>query len=223
MNTVKDRNEMRLNATSPADFAKRLERFALSHGEKMTVRFDRLFATKSASNSHSHPIGTEYKSNWSRKPEEVLGYPALYGRLYLKKDVATGKYCKDALTGNDFEEIPGLCTGTGGGGHESEYDVTLWLSDFPLWENKVMSYLKLQAEMGEIQRANERRTEELSTLIGNAISSSHENADLISKKVALERRLESEITNAHPELSLFPTESLQSKILKAREKLGINY
>ena len=220
---MQDNNEMRLKSTSVSDFAKRLEQFALTHGEKMTVKFGSLYATESSSNSHSCPIGKEYKTNWIRKPGEVLGYPALYGRLYLKKNVASGKYCRDALTGNSFGEIPGLCTGTGGGGYESEYNVTLWLADFPLWGHKVMAYLKLQKEMSELQRANEKRSEELSNLISRAISSDPENARLIMEKETLEKKLAEEVTTSHPELTLFPTESLQGKIEKKRKEIGIDY
>lgn len=218
-----DPNEMRLKSTSPTGFAKRLQKFALSHGEKMTVRFFSLYATESASNSHSCPIGKEYKTNWSRNSNEPLGFPALVGRLYLQKTPPQGKYCRDALAGNDFREIPGLCTGTGGGGYESEYDVTLWLADFPLWGHKVRAYLKLQKEMSELQRANEKRSEELSSLISKAISSNPEIADLISKKDVLDKKLAEEVTTAHPELLLFPTESLQNKIVKQRKELGIDY
>jgi hypothetical protein len=220
---MQDHNKMRLKSTSVSDFEKRLEQFALSHGEKMTVKFGRLYATESSSNSHSCPIGKEYKTNWPRKPNEPMGFPALVGRLYLKKNVAEGKYCIDALTGSGFGEIPGLCTGTGGGGYESEYGVTLWLADFPLWGHKVTAYLKLQKEMSELQRANEKRSEELSDLINRAISSDPENARLIMEKDALKKKLAAEVTTSHPELTLFPTESLQGKIEKKRKEIGIDY
>ena len=107
---VKEAGKLRLLATSPDDFANRIQAWvAKHHGVEMTVAFECLTFHPLCSCTHD---------------------AGLHGRLHLSKTIKAGKYCGD-LIGSFNNRITGLNTGTGGGGHTSQYEVTLFCDDFP--------------------------------------------------------------------------------------------
>jgi hypothetical protein len=74
------------------------------------------------SNTHSCPRNGV--TNWGSKADKPKGYPGIYGRIEIKvqnKDNYSG-FLSDYLGPADVH--------TGSGGH-GDYDVTLWLDDWP--------------------------------------------------------------------------------------------
>lgn len=222
MKKTKDLNEMRLKSTSPDDFAKLLEEYAKSNKEEMSISFMGLYANQSASNSHSCPIGDNFNENWNRETNRPLGYPALVGKVVMKKKKETGKYCLDALTRNLFNEIPGLCIGSGGGGYVSQYGVTLWLADFPLWGNKVLKIFDIQEKLNRVESVNEKNKENISSLINSAINENCE-IKMFSEKIdKLKTDIINEITKSHPELVELDTLDFKKQLHDLKNELGIN-
>lgn len=132
------RNYPRLNATSMAEVvsmcieaSKHIEPTSELADVQFKVRFD-----IHASNSHSCPI--DGVTNWgnSRGSNNLpTGYPALTGgiKFIYKKN----NHKRDIFGGYG---IRGISTGTGSGGSAksySNYDVQLWLDDFPLLREKI--------------------------------------------------------------------------------------
>ena len=126
---VKEAGKLRLLATSPDDFANRIQAWvAKHHGVEMTVAFACLTFHPLCSCTHAAPVGGV--TNFSCHKHLPSGYAGLYGRLHLSKTIKAGKYCGE-LIGSFNNRITGLNTGTGGGGHTSQYEVTLFCDDFP--------------------------------------------------------------------------------------------
>lgn len=134
-------NEPRLTATSIEDY--RLKVMKLwnqvnsKHGVQMLeLYFDNMTWSNKCSNSHSAPIG--YQENWcgNRDKEGIpKGYPGWKGRIKGKLSawkslIGYGLYPEDK---HGFGiKIPGLNTGSGGGGDLFQYELTLFVYDFPL-------------------------------------------------------------------------------------------
>jgi hypothetical protein len=88
-------------------------------------KFDQMRWNPLCSNSHAAPRGKP--TNWCARdadPSVPRGYPGWRGRLsyhttsYMAWDSSNWK-------------AAGIHTGTGGGGHESSYDVTVFAEEFP--------------------------------------------------------------------------------------------
>lgn len=90
------------------------------------------------SNSHSAPINGE--TNWGERKEGVpTGYPGFSGRIwgsYNPKDRSISEYCGNFS--HDRVIIPGLHTGSGGGGGDRKfsYQFQFFLEDFPTFKEE---------------------------------------------------------------------------------------
>ena len=132
--SIKEAQELRLLAESPDDFANRIQAWILKHHNVlMTISFQSLRFNMSCSNTHVAPVGG--MRNWSCQKNIPHGYPGLIGRLFMIKSIQTGDYCGTLVDTWDHKVV-GLNTGTGGGGYNSKYDVTLFCSDFPKFGQK---------------------------------------------------------------------------------------
>jgi hypothetical protein len=91
------------------------------------VQFIHMRFSDACSNSHAAPKGGE--TNWHRNRDKPLSYPGWQGRLKY-----TTNYDHISLT-SGFFRILGVHSGAGGArdGH-SEYDVTVFQSDWPMLE-----------------------------------------------------------------------------------------
>jgi hypothetical protein len=76
----------------------------------------------SVSNSHSCPHNGV--TNWGSKADKPKGYPGIYGRINV--EVSNGNNYTGFLS--DYFTPVRVFTGSGGGGN---YEVTLWLDDWP--------------------------------------------------------------------------------------------
>ena len=92
------------------------------------IHFDISYSDR-ISNTHSAPITGE--TNFSCNPDRPRGYPGFSGKI-------TGNYSKNKKTLSAYTDshnkfsIPGLHTGSGGGGGKSwHYGFIIFLQDFP--------------------------------------------------------------------------------------------
>lgn len=91
-------------------------------------------------NTHYCPIGGV--TNWHKKDELPTGYPALFGNIYIR-------YAKSCYDKFNISKFVGINTGCGGGGNPQQFELFLFLDDFPLIKQSITE------EQAKIQQANE--------------------------------------------------------------------
>lgn len=143
------RNFPRLNATTFSDYARLCIEYInkINEGTGVTysdLKFYNLTFSNNLSNSHSAPIGKP--TNWRGEFNSPTGYPGYGGMVTFKVNYRDseqywkGEYVK--MNGAPYVGIVGLNTGSGGGRDSSnvhviyQYDVKLFLDDFPIIKEK---------------------------------------------------------------------------------------
>jgi len=185
------KNNCRLLSTSPDDFARRLTEYSKSIGEHVDVKFIGLSYTENASNAHSCPIGCVI--NWNRDEEKPRGYPALRGKVSMIKNNKSGKYCSDIF--RTFScSFPGFNIGCGGGSYNSEYEITLWLSDFPLWGQIYNDIHNKQIEIAKF-REHDKQIENLLHEKTHDVSSTDEKYIQLKEEISRLEEKENEVKN----------------------------
>lgn len=116
------------------------------------------------SNSNSAPIGK--KANWDGHDKSLpTAYKGFYGRIS-----GTSKHLKKVkldLSGSDFfagsfgQGFRGINLGSGGGGSEFSYDVSLFLDDFPLIAEKFRADKEKVVGLRDESAAQQALTEEI--------------------------------------------------------------
>ena len=130
-------NSLRLEAETVKDFAKAVEKYIKdTTGEDFSISIT-VDYNMFCSGSHSHPINASYiPYDYNMK---YPNYPGLYGDINLIKAKKSGDYCGDYI-----KNIPGLNSGSGGGGYDAHYQLTLFLEDFPKIKAKVNEAMELE-------------------------------------------------------------------------------
>ena len=174
------------------------------------------------SNSHSAPIGK--KTNWSQKESnEPTSYKGWYGTITIvfseEKNTGDNRDRVERFT----EQFPGINTGSGGyrgkeyngfKGYIVEYELQLYLDDFPLIKKEYEEYIRLQEKRQEWQIAFHKLYEEynrkdniLNTYSSTHLKLLHESKDLDSKiKNISADKLARETENKQIILAKFPFE-----------------
>lgn len=91
-------------------------------------------------NTHHCPIGGV--TNFFEKNELPTGYPALIGNIYIR-------YAKSCYSFFRISAFKGINTGCGGGGNPQQFELFLFLDDFPLIKQSIME------EQAKIQQAED--------------------------------------------------------------------
>lgn len=91
-------------------------------------------------NTHYCPIGGV--TNGWKKEELPTGYPALFGNIYIR-------YAQSCYDKFNISKFVGINTGCGGGGNPQQFELFLFLDDFPLIRQAIMD------EQAKIQQAKE--------------------------------------------------------------------
>lgn len=91
-------------------------------------------------NTHYCPIGGV--TNWHFKVDLPSGYPALFGNIYIR-------YAKSCYSFFNIIAFKGINTGCGGGGNPQQFELFLFLDDFPLIKQAIKD------EQAKIQQAKE--------------------------------------------------------------------
>ena len=89
------------------------------------------------SNSHECPMNGV--TNWSRRdPDKPTSYPGFKGNIsgkYNADDHTISEYCSSF---HRKVKIPGIHSGTGGGGHDGfRYELKFFIDDFPNLKNEI--------------------------------------------------------------------------------------
>lgn len=102
------------------------------------LKFETMSWSPMCSNSHAAPKGR--KTNWGgREPDTPRGYPGWRGRIsYHTSDY----YAWDSSNW----KAAGIHTGSGGGGHNSSYEVTVFAEEFPNMAFRLLMEGKIKAE-----------------------------------------------------------------------------
>jgi hypothetical protein len=93
-----------------------------------TFTFDRMIYGSKMSNSHCAPRGRP--ENWERRPSIPTGYPGFCSRISIVLDNPANSHQDNPFI--DFLRQVGVHCGSGGGGNKrQQYDVKVWLEDWP--------------------------------------------------------------------------------------------
>lgn len=107
----------------------------------------RLYYSDKVGNTHDCPINGV--TNWRREDDKPKGYPGFSGTI-------KGKRSKDGHTLAAYSSrhyiIPGINTGTGGGGLETwEYQIRIFIQDFPGLQEKT-NRSKIKAKLLDVDK-----------------------------------------------------------------------
>lgn len=91
-------------------------------------------------NTHHCPISGV--TNFFEKNELPIGYPALFGNIYIR-------YAKSCYSFFNISVFKGINTGCGGGGNPQQFELFLFLDDFPLIKQAILE------EQAKIQQAKD--------------------------------------------------------------------
>lgn len=152
----------RLTATSIEDFRQKAfdvinELNAGNPDELLLLHFGSLMLSD-VSNSHSAPIG--FEQNFSRKTGKPTSYKGWYGEITIVLS-------QERNTGDDrnriknlVNQLPGINTGSGGyrgkeygeiKGYVLQYELRLYLEDFPLIKEQYKRYIELKESKAKWQ------------------------------------------------------------------------
>ena len=141
------------------DSVEAIRQFIIENSDSVhDVQFEVRFSSN-ASNTHSCP--KDGVSNFSKKRDLPLGYPAMVGKVTIYQYI-------DKKVGSITHELGyryNIRTGSGGGGattsgyYHTSYGVTIWLDDFPKLKERVDKVRgevdDFETEMSELRRETE--------------------------------------------------------------------
>ena len=203
------RDQLRLAATSPSDFFRRIEQFCKDeYGEDVTIRFTPITIGNCAT-SHCAPIGQ--KPDF-RGDEKRLG---VWGGVEMSKTPPEGEY----ISGSGPYRFPGFNTGSGGGGYNSGWDVVLFAEDFPIWGPKVQQYIDACKERDADEVENSNRSNELRQAMQSAQAASEVIADLERRLAAEHKKVREKVRAERTDLALIDMKEAKEKVETLREEL----
>lgn len=121
----------------------RLHAASLQHLEQLLIEYGNqhkgveILELKISVNYRPHVQNTHYcpidggVTNWHKKEELPTGYPALFGNIYIR-------YAQSCYDKFNISKFVGINTGCGGGGNPQQFELFLFLDDFPLIKQAII-------------------------------------------------------------------------------------